>query len=84
MKFTVIWRPSAEAQLAELWTRADDRGVVSAAFDEIEVQLGANAEKQGESRWGTTRILIKPPLAVYFDVSERDRLATVWAVWRSK
>ena len=84
MKYTVIWRPSAEAQLAELWTSAADREAVSAAADEIDAKLRADAVHQGESRWDATRILITPPLAIYFDVSEQDRLVAVWAVWRSK
>lgn len=82
MNFTVVWRPTAEAQLAELWTDAGDPSAVSAAADQIDAQLASNALQQGESRWGATRILVEPPLAVYFDVSEPDRLATVWAVWR--
>jgi plasmid stabilization system protein ParE len=83
MNYTVLWRPSAEAQLADLWTSAADREAVSAAADEIDVVLQIDPANRGESRWDATRILIAPPLAVYFDVSQHDRLVIVWAVWRS-
>jgi plasmid stabilization system protein ParE len=84
MNHTVIWRPSAAARLAELWISASDREAVSAAADEIDAKLRTDPASQGESRWDATRILINPPLAIYFDVAEHDRLAIVWAVWRSK
>jgi plasmid stabilization system protein ParE len=84
MKFTVVWRPAAKRALIDLWTAGLDRNSVAKAADEIDACLGRDASLVGESRWGATRILVEPPLAVYFDVSEDDRMATVWAVWRSK
>jgi hypothetical protein len=65
MKYTVIWRPLAEGKLAELWSAASDREAVGAAADEIDVRLGQAPQTEGESRWGATRILLVPPLAVY-------------------
>ena len=81
MSYTVVWRASAEAKLAELWLASPARDEIAAAADEIDERLRQSANEQGESRWGTTRILIKSPLAVYFDVSEEDRQSSVWAVW---
>ena len=84
MNYTVIWRPLAEARLVELWSAASDREAVAAAADEIDARLHRAPQVEGESRWGATRILLTPPLAVYYDVSEPDRLVSVWAVWMTK
>jgi hypothetical protein len=40
--------------------------------------------EQGESRGGSVGIMIVPPLAVHFAVSEPDRLFSVLEVWRSR
>ncbi len=29
MKYTVIWKPEAEQELADLWVKADDRNVIA-------------------------------------------------------
>jgi hypothetical protein len=82
MSFTVVWRPLVEQDLATLWMNAPDRNAVAAAADAIDATLRRDPLGQGESRGGSTRILIAPPLAVYYDVSEADRRVSVWAVWR--
>jgi hypothetical protein len=82
MRYTVVWRPDAEQRLADLWMAAPDRAVVTRAANRIDARLGNDPQLAGEAREGMTRILIEPPLAIYFDVSEPDRLVTVWAVWR--
>jgi plasmid stabilization system protein ParE len=84
MTFTVIWRPSAEQKLAEIWTEADDRQAVTDAADAIDVFLRTGPIEVGESRVANIRILTVSPLSVYYDVHEDDRLVAVWAVWRSR
>jgi plasmid stabilization system protein ParE len=84
MTFTVIWRPSAEQKLAEIWTEADDRQAVTDAADAIDVFLRTEPTEVGESRVANIRILTVSPLSVYYDVHEDDRLVAVWAVWRSR
>ena len=82
MSFSVIWREAAEGRLADLWTTAADKDVVVRAADTIDDFLARDAATVGESRGNSTRILIVDPLAVYYDVEEEERVATVWAVWR--
>ena len=80
MKWTVTYRPSADDQLAELWLNATDRQAVARSSNAIARQLAADPLIAGESREGNLRILIEPPLAVIYDVSESDRLVAVWSV----
>jgi plasmid stabilization system protein ParE len=82
MRFTVIWRPSAEQKLAEIWTGAEDRQAVADAADAIDAFLRTDPIGVGESRIANVRILTVSPLSVYYDVNEDDRLVAVWAVWR--
>ena len=82
MNWTVIWRPSAEQQLAQLWVSAADRNAVTAAANQIDAELQHDPLSAGEARAGPTRILIVHPLAVYFDVDVAQHEVAVWAVWR--
>lgn len=82
MKFTVVWKPSAETKLAEIWTDATDRQAVSSAANSIDSLLGVSPHEVGESRESNTRILTVPPLSVYYDVYDEDRRVSVWAVWQ--
>jgi hypothetical protein len=82
MKYTVVYRPSAENQLAELWTSGLDRQAIARAADEIDARLGTNPHLEGESRSETTRILFVEPLAVLYEVSEADRMVYVLKAWR--
>ncbi len=83
MNYTVTWKPQADRKLTEIWNDADDRSAVTAAANEIDSLLGSRPSTSGESRFGDRRILIVPPLTVYFKVSESDCLVTVGAVWVS-
>lgn len=82
MKFTVVWTPAAEAALSDLWTSASDQLSVTSAADSMDRMLSSDPQTKGEERDDDVRILIVPPLAIYFFVSVDDRLATVYAVWR--
>ncbi|OHB85401.1 MAG: hypothetical protein A2V98_12660 [Planctomycetes bacterium RBG_16_64_12] len=82
MTYTVVWRPSAERALAEIWTSADDRQTVSDAANAIDALLRTTPLDVGESRVANIRILTVLPLSLYYDVHEDDRLVAVWAVWR--
>jgi plasmid stabilization system protein ParE len=78
----VVWRPTAEATLAQIWTDATDRQAVTDAADLLDAMLGTSPGAVGESRAGDTRILTVMPLSIYYDVHEEDRLVAVWAVWQ--
>jgi plasmid stabilization system protein ParE len=82
MTYTVVWRPSAEQALAEIWISADDRQPVTDAANAIDSLLRTRPCEVGESRVANIRILRVSPLSVYYDVHEDDRLVAVWAVWR--
>ena len=84
MKFTVLWSPTAEAELARLWNTASDRAAVTAAANQIDELLRNSAEDQGESRAGAWRILFVDPLVVCFDVKRLDQTVLVWAIGRSR
>ena len=82
MKYTVVWRPSAERKLAELWIKARGRQGITNAADTIDAMLSRRPLDVGKSRSGRSRILVVPPLCVYYEVYEPDRLVAVWAVWQ--
>jgi hypothetical protein len=83
VSYTVTWRPTAERTLTKFWVESPERLQIAEAADEIDWRLKRDPAKQGESRWGATRILTVSPLSVYFDVSEDDKLLSVWAAWLS-
>ncbi len=82
MKHTVVWSQEAEKELATLWTRARDRGVISKAANEIDQRLRSHPDEEGESRSLGVRILLVPPLGVTYIVSSQDRFVRVVHVWR--
>ena len=84
MTYTVVWRAAAEEKLAAIWAEADDRRLATNAVNSIDSMLRADPLDAGESRVGNIRILMVPPLSVYYDVHEDDRLVAIWAVWQGK
>jgi len=84
MKYTVLWKPTAEADLARIWTAATDRNAVAAAADRIDALLARDPHSRGESRGGSIRIMVELPLAVHFRVQDADRMVYVLKVWRPR
>jgi len=82
MKYTVVWKPSAERALIEIWTDATDRQAITNAADTIDALLRTDPASVGESREGDVRLLYVWPVAVYYDVSLEYRRVAVWAVWQ--
>lgn len=82
MTYTVLWTPSAESELARLWTTAADRAQLTNAADALDAALARDPRALGESRGGETRIAVEPPLAVLFDIDEDDRIVRVWDLWQ--
>ncbi len=82
MKYTVVYRLSAESHLAELWNDATDRQQITNAADEIDSRLAKDPHHEGESRSADTRIVFVRPLAVLFEISDPDRMVHVLKVWR--
>lgn len=77
MTYTVVWQASAEAELVRLWIAAADRGVISAAANEIDRALRRNPAQSGESRDANARILVVPPQVVSYEIREQDRLVVI-------
>jgi len=82
MTFTVVWKPTAERLLTEMWLDAADRQSIANAADAIDALLRSNPLSVGESRGGSSRLLYVAPLAAYYDVFPDDMLVAVWAVWQ--
>jgi plasmid stabilization system protein ParE len=81
MTFTVLWKRSAEADLAAIWLNAKDRASVTLAADSLEQQLRSNPNASGEPLFDTVRELIVPPLGIHFEVIGVDRIVQVLAIW---
>jgi len=81
MKYTVVWKPEAERKLTELWLAAANRSAVTKAADRIDRELRYDAHIKGESREEPTRVLLIPPLGVFFRVDAPDRKVSVLTVW---
>ncbi|HJT75706.1 MAG TPA: hypothetical protein VJ739_00740 [Gemmataceae bacterium] len=84
MRWTVTWVPAAQNALADIWNNAPDRADVTAAANRMDANLRRDPYAHSESRSGTARVMLQPPLGVSFDVSDADRLVTVRAVWRTQ
>jgi hypothetical protein len=79
--FTVVWKPTAIAELANIWLNAPDRAGVTAAAHQIDTALRTDPFAVGESRSGRRRILFVPPLGVDYEIHELDRRVNVLRVW---
>jgi plasmid stabilization system protein ParE len=84
MRYTVVWTPTAQQELARIWTAATDRNAVSAASNRIDYLLARNPHGVGESRSASARLLIVEPLAVLYRVEDEDCLVTLGVVWAVK
>ncbi len=84
MKFEVIWLRRALDELAELWFSARDRGSVTIAAQQMDRRLEVDPLGIGESRSGSLRILIEPPLAIHYQVSSTHQTVFVLKIWRTR
>lgn len=83
MKFTVIWTPAAEQDLAAIWLDADDRNAIASATNTIDWLLARTPESLGAPRFDTVRTLAIPPLGIDYEVVEQDRIVYVLSIWLS-
>jgi len=81
MTYTVIWKPSAHAELAEIWNSVSNRPVLADTANQMDRQLKMAPREQGESRAGSLRILFIEPLGVIYDVNDDDRIVSVVHIW---
>jgi mRNA-degrading endonuclease RelE of RelBE toxin-antitoxin system len=81
MKYTVLWTPQAEQELAALWLDSTRREAVTQAANAIEQRLQRDAHEQGESRGEGERIVFSDPLGVLFRVDVQSVQVLVFKVW---
>ena len=79
-RFTVVWRRSAQDELARIWLAATDRRSITAASDRIDAALAVDPEDAGSDFWNEFRELKIDPLGVIFGVRDLDRIVEVVAV----
>ena len=84
MRYTVLWMPIAEEQLAAIWASASDRDAVTRASHVIDQALRSHPEEAGESRVADVRVLFETPLGALFTVSPEDRAVRVLSVWKTR
>jgi mRNA-degrading endonuclease RelE of RelBE toxin-antitoxin system len=82
MKYSVLWTPTAERDLAELWLDSADRQPIRSAADTLDKLLGDDAHLRGESRYDSLRVVHAAPLGVDVDVDQLNRVVWVLRVWR--
>ncbi len=80
MKYTVVWSPEAENELAEVWIDAVDRQAITVAQEAIDNKLSANPGECVTHVAEGLYLLRVPPLQVLFEIHELDRLVAVTAV----
>lgn len=82
MSYTVIWKPKAEQDLAQIWLSASDQNQVTNAANKMDALLAYDPMGQGESREGDLCVFFEYPLAIYFRVVEKDKKVEIGAVWQ--
>jgi plasmid stabilization system protein ParE len=80
MKYTVVWSPVAESDLAKLWMASSQPASIADAANLLDRALADSADTLGESRSGGRRIAFCVPLVIDFEFEESDRMAYVLAV----
>jgi hypothetical protein len=84
VRYTVVWSPDAEQELARVWNDATDRAGITNAANFLDRELARDPTSLGESRPGGIRIAHWLPLGVRFAVSEKDRIVRDVAVWQCR
>ena len=82
MTYAVLWTPTAERDLAEIWLQSHDREAVRSAADTLDSLLRIDAHLRGESRYDSLRIILAAPLGIDVEVDEDQQKVWVLRVWR--
>lgn len=83
MNFTVIWLHRVLARLAANYLAARRQGqgaAITRAMARIDQLLEHDPSQQGESRTGSTRVLVERPLTVNFEIHEDERIVVITGV----
>lgn len=76
MRFTVVWSPVAQDQLAEIWVRATDRAAITQASHRIDQLLRVDPHLLGFP-WYGDRLITVLPLRVIVSINWMDMIAQV-------
>lgn len=82
MKYTVLWKLTAENALATFWVEADPelRRSITDTINAMDSGLKNDPYSISESREGTERIAIESPLVLAIDVREQDQQVIVLSI----
>ena len=69
--YEVRWTEQALAELNEIWNTALDKEGIENTAKRIDIELTFRPLEAGESRSAVTRVLVKHPLVVYFQIHSR-------------
>jgi hypothetical protein len=79
-RYTVVWVPSAEKKLAQLWLDAEDPDQVRAASDYLDAVLATNPHSLGMESSAGLRAAKVGCLLVLYRVYTLDRQVKVMAI----
>lgn len=80
--YDVVWKPTAERNLATIWTESSHRSAVTSAATTIDKELRRRPLEYGEARSEFTRVAFEAPLAVIFDVDSAEHIVSVLRVFQ--
>ena len=72
-KYTVVWWPRAEADLATIWSTTKDRAAVTAAANQVDRRLARRPRSWGNQLRDSRFRAEVGALRVYYRVSDEDR-----------
>lgn len=82
MSYRVFWRERDRNNLDVFQFLARELGrpvnAIPAAIEEIEARLASDPSAAGESRTENERVLVVPPLTVFFEVFEDQRIVLIY------
>ncbi len=81
MKYTIEWTPPAEDELIAVWTAATDQSLVTAVVHRLEQRLRINPYVGQTRHSSVNRVVLSPPIGIWFDIIEDDKKVLVLSVW---
>jgi hypothetical protein len=73
IRYTALWRRDVEGELAQIWCDATNRAEISAAANQIEIDLAVDPHQKGEPSAHDSRSFTSGLITVNFRVDEGDR-----------
>ena len=81
-RYTVVWVPSAERELGEIWLASSDRERVTLASNTIDARLREHTEAMSIEIAEGLRGLEIAPLRILFEVLSNDAMVRILKVKR--